>query len=246
MAWRTIRMRKPLRWRDNGLPWPQDIRQGKNTRIWTIFTSHPSCHQRRYRSVEMALSVTPGDQWTTTPSSICARGYRITIATAGHHAGQQEWLFLCIDRVNGEFICWRKSQISGPEEWIQRTPMINRKPITRRNGRYGVSVQMHNASQILQSPDRIDLRPIKSSSTFSFTAAETFTPNPGNRLGFAPEAVAVGAVLHHRWPHLRLMVPFAGEQMATPFVAEFLPHGTRRHRRNGGTPWVEVRPMVEC
>ena len=109
-------------------------------------------------------------------------------------------------------------------------------------------VQMHNASQMSFSPlTGLIYVPINPSSTFSFTAAETFTPNPGNQnLGLRAGGRGGGAGTAPPLASQRLTVPFAGEQMAILFVAEFSPHGTRRHRRNGGTPWAAVRPTAAC
>jgi len=172
----------------NGLPWPQDIRQGKNTpHLDNLYVASIIAINADTGLLKWHYQCTPGDQWdydaiqhlVLADIRINNRNRKVIMQA------NKNGYFYVIDRVNGEFIsAGEMSQISWSRGMDSKgRPMIN--PEAYYSSERGVTVypvQMHNASQMSFSPlTGLIYVPINPSSTFSFTAAEAFTPNPGNQ-----------------------------------------------------------------
>src|SRR5262245_6715219 len=172
----------------NGLPWPQDIRQGKNTpHLDNLYIASIIAIDANTGQLKWHYQCTPGDQWDYDAiQHLVLADLRINNSDRKViMQANKNGYFYVIDRVNGEFIsAGEMSQISWSRGMDSKgRPMIN--PEAYYSSERGVTVypvQMHNASQMSFSPlTGLIYVPINPSSTFSFTAAETFTPNPGNQ-----------------------------------------------------------------
>jgi quinohemoprotein ethanol dehydrogenase len=177
----------------NGLPWPQDLRQGKNTpHLDNLYVASIIALNAETGQLKWYYQCTPGDEWdydaiqhlTLAELRINNRNRKVIMQA------NKNGYFYVIDRVNGEFIsAGEMSQISWSRGIDSKgRPMIN--PEAYYSSEKGVTVypvQMHNASQGSFNPNTgLVYIPINPSSTISFTAAETFTPTPGaQNLGLA-------------------------------------------------------------
>ena len=172
----------------NGLPWPQDIRQGKNTpHLDNLYIASIIAINADTGQLKWHYQCTPGDQWdydaiqhlVLADIRINNRNRKVIMQA------NKNGYFYVIDRVNGEFISAGEMSLISWSRGMDAKgrPMIN--PEAYYSAERGVTVypvQMHNASQMAFSPQTgLIYVPINPSSTFSFTAAETFTPNPGNQ-----------------------------------------------------------------
>jgi quinohemoprotein ethanol dehydrogenase len=170
----------------NGLPWPQDLRQGKNTpRLDNLYVASIIAIKADSGELKWHYQCTPGDQWdydaiqhlVLADIRINNRDRKVIMQA------NKNGYFYVIDRVNGEFIsAGEMSLISWARGMDAKgRPLIN--PEAYYSAERGVTVhpvQMHNASQMSFSPQTgLIYVPINPSSQFNFTAAETFTPNPG-------------------------------------------------------------------
>ena len=169
----------------NGLPWPQDLRQGKNTpRLDNLYVASIIAINADTGQLKWHYQCTPGDQWdydaiqhlVLADIRINNRNRKVIMQA------NKNGYFYVIDRVNGEFIsAGEMSLISWARGMDAKgRPMIN--PEAYYSAERGVTVhpvQMHNASQMAFSPQTgLIYVPINATSSFNFTAAETFTPNP--------------------------------------------------------------------
>jgi quinohemoprotein ethanol dehydrogenase len=177
----------------NGLPWPQDLRQGKNSpHLDNLYVASIIAINAETGQLKWYYQCTPGDEWdydaiqhlTLAELRINNRNRKVIMQA------NKNGYFYVIDRVNGEFIsAGEMSQISWSRGIDSKgRPMIN--PEAYYSSRKGVTVypvQMHNASQGSFNPNTgLVYIPINPSSTISFTAAATFTPTPGTQnLGLA-------------------------------------------------------------
>jgi len=172
----------------NGLPWPQDIRQGKNSpHLDNLYVASIIAINAETGALKWYYQCTPGDEWdydaiqhlTLAELRINNRNRKVIMQA------NKNGYFYVIDRVSGEFIsAGEMSQISWSRGMDSKgRPMIN--PEAYYSSQRGVTVypvQMHNASQGSFNPNTgLVYIPIAASNTFSFTAAETFTPNPGTQ-----------------------------------------------------------------
>ncbi|HET9942333.1 MAG TPA: PQQ-binding-like beta-propeller repeat protein, partial [Terriglobia bacterium] len=170
----------------NGLPWPQDLRQGKNTpRLDNLYVASIIAIDADSGQLKWHYQCTPGDQWdydaiqhlVLADIRINNRDRKVIMQA------NKNGYFYVIDRVNGEFIsAGEMSLISWSRGMDPKgRPLIN--PEAYYSAERGVTVhptQMHNASQMSFSPQTgLIYVPINATSQFNFTAAETFTPNPG-------------------------------------------------------------------
>jgi quinohemoprotein ethanol dehydrogenase len=177
----------------NGLPWPQDLRQGKNTpHLDNLYVASIIALNAETGQLKWYYQCTPGDEWdydaiqhlTLAELRINNRNRKVIMQA------NKNGYFYVIDRVNGEFIsAGEMSQISWARGVDSRgRPLIN--PEAYYSSEKGVTVypvQMHNASQGSFNPNTgLVYIPINPSSTINFTAAEIFTPTPGaQNLGLA-------------------------------------------------------------
>ena len=172
----------------NGLPWPQDIRQGKNTpHLDNLYVASIIAINADTGQLKWHYQCTPGDQWDYDAiQHLVLADIRInnTNRKVIMQANKNGYFYV-IDRVNGEFIsAGEMSLISWARGMDPKgKPIIN--PEAYYSAERGVTVypvQMHNASQMSFSPQTgLIYVPINPSSMFSFTAADSFTPNPGNQ-----------------------------------------------------------------
>jgi len=172
----------------NGLPWPQDLRQGKGTaHLDNLYVASIIAINVETGQLKWHYQCTPGDQWDydaiqhlmLADLRINNRNRKVIMQA------NKNGYFYVIDRVNGDFIsAGEMSQISWSRGMDSKgRPMINEEAYySAERGVTVYPVQMHNASQMSFSPlTGLVYVPIAPSNTFSFTAAETFTPNPGNQ-----------------------------------------------------------------
>jgi len=170
----------------NGLPWPQDLRQGKGTpHLDNLYIASIIAINADTGQLKWHYQCTPGDQWdydaiqhlVLADIRINNRNRKVIMQA------NKNGYFYVIDRVNGEFIsAGEMSQISWSRGMDSKgRPMINEEAYY--SSEKGVTVhpvQMHNASQMAFSPvTGLIYVPINPSSLFSFTAAATFAPTPG-------------------------------------------------------------------
>jgi PQQ-dependent dehydrogenase (methanol/ethanol family) len=170
----------------NGLPWPQDIRQGKNTpHLDNLYIASIIAINADTGQLKWHYQCTPGDQWdydaiqhlVLADIRINNRNRKVIMQA------NKNGYFYVIDRVNGEFISAGEMSLISWARGIDEKgrPLIN--PEAYYSAERGVTVypvQMHNASQMSFSPQTgLIYVPINTSSMFSFTAADSFTPNPG-------------------------------------------------------------------
>ena len=177
----------------NGLPWPQDLRQGKGTpHLDNLYVASIIAINADTGMLKWHYQCTPGDQWdydaiqhlVLADVRINNRNRKVIMQA------NKNGYFYVIDRTNGEFIsAGEMSLISWSRGMDSKgRPMIN--PEAYYSSERGVTVypvQMHNASQMSFSPQTgLIYVPIQPSSSLNLTAAETFTPNPGtSNIGLA-------------------------------------------------------------
>src|SRR5688572_6986710 len=172
----------------NGLPWPQDLRQGKGTpHLDNLYIASIIAIDADSGQLKWHYQCTPGDQWdydaiqhlVLADIRINNRDRKVIMQA------NKNGYFYVIDRVNGEFISAGEMSLISWARGIDAKgrPLIN--PEAYYSAERGVTVhpvQMHNASQMSFSPQTgLIYVPINATSSFNFTAAETFTPNPGNQ-----------------------------------------------------------------
>jgi len=170
----------------NGLPWPTDIRMGKGSAdLDNLYVASIIAIDTNSGQLKWHYQCTPGDEWdydaiqalTLADIRINNRNRKVIMQA------NKNGYFYVIDRTNGEFIsAGEMSQISWSRGMDSKgRPMVN--PEARYTAERGVTVyplQMHNASQQAFNPmTGLIYVPIASSGTFSFTAAQTYTPTPG-------------------------------------------------------------------
>jgi len=170
----------------NGLPWPQDVRQGKGTpHLDNLYVASILAINADTGKLKWYYQCTPGDEWdydaiqglTLADIRINNRNRKVIMQA------NKNGYFYVIDRVNGEFISASEfSQISWSTGIDSKgRPMVN--PEAYYSSERGVTVypvQMHNTSQMSFSPQTgLIYVPINPSSTFSFTATDNYAPRAG-------------------------------------------------------------------
>jgi quinohemoprotein ethanol dehydrogenase len=171
----------------NGLPWPTDLRMGKGSPdLDNLYVASIIALDMNTGRLKWHYQCTPGDEWdydaiqglTLADIRINNRNRKVIMQA------NKNGYFYVLDRTNGEFIsAGEMSQISWSRGMDSKgRPMIN--PEARYSAERGVTVypvQMHNASQQAFNPmTGLIYVPIAPSNTFSFTAAESYTPTPGS------------------------------------------------------------------
>jgi outer membrane protein assembly factor BamB len=148
----------------NGLPWPQDLRQGKGTpHLDNLYIASIIAIDADSGQLKWHYSCTPGDQWDydaiqhllLADLRINNRNRKVIMQA------NKNGYFYVIDRVTGEFIsAGEMSQISwarGMDPRAVRSSM--KKPIIPRAGRHRLSrSDAQRIADVLQSRHRIDLR----------------------------------------------------------------------------------------
>jgi quinohemoprotein ethanol dehydrogenase len=169
----------------NGLPWPQDLRQGKGTpHLDNLYIASIIAIDADSGQLKWHYSCTPGDQWDydaiqhllLADLRINNRNRKVIMQA------NKNGYFYVIDRVTGEFIsAGEMSQISWARGMDPKgRPIVNEEAYySSERGVTVYPVQMHNASQMSYSPvTGLIYVPIAPSNTFTFTAAESMATDP--------------------------------------------------------------------
>jgi PQQ-dependent dehydrogenase (methanol/ethanol family) len=169
----------------NGLPWPQDLRQGKGTpRLDNLYIASIIAIDADTGRLKWHYSCTPGDQWdydaiqhlSLADIRINNRNRKVIMQA------NKNGYFYVLDRVTGEFIsAGEMSQISWARGMDPKgRPIVNEEAYySSERGVTVYPVQMHNASQMSYSPvTGLIYVPINPSNTFTFTAAESMATDP--------------------------------------------------------------------
>jgi quinohemoprotein ethanol dehydrogenase len=165
----------------NGLPWPQEIRQGKGSeRLDNLYIASILAIDIDTGQLKWHYQCTPGDEWDYDAiqhlmlADIRINGRNRKVIMQVNKNGY----FYVIDRVSGEFI---SGEPVAPVSWARGLdpktgrPMIN--PDAYYSSERGVTVaplQAHNASQMAFNPNTgLVYVPMAAAGTFSFTATTT-------------------------------------------------------------------------
>lgn len=168
----------------NGLPWPQEIRQGKNTpRLDNLYVASIIALDANTGELKWHYQCTPGDEWDydaiqhlmLADLRIDGRDRRVIMQV------NKNGYFYVLDRTNGQFISGepvaRVSWARGLDPKSGR-PFIN--PEAYYSSERGVTVQplqSHNTSQMAFNPATgLVYVPIAPAQTYNFTAVPNFTP----------------------------------------------------------------------
>ena len=171
----------------NGLPWPQEVRQGKGTpRLDNLYIDSILAIDVDKGQLKWHYQCTPGDEWDydaiqhlmLADISINGRGRKVIMQV------NKNGYFYVIDRITGEFI---SAEPVAPVSWASGVdpktgrPQIN--PDAYYSSEKGVTVsplQAHNTSQMAFNPATgLVYVPIAAASSFSFTAVDKFEIVPG-------------------------------------------------------------------
>jgi len=171
----------------NGLPWPQEVRQGKGTpRLDNLYIDSILALDVDNGQLKWYYQCTPGDEWDYDAiqhlmlADIPIKGRTRKVIMQVNKNGY----FYVIDRISGEFI---SAEPVAPVSWALRIdpktgrPQIN--PQAYYSSERGVTVsplQAHNTSQMAFNPATgLVYVPIAAASSFSFTAVDKFEIVPG-------------------------------------------------------------------
>ena len=174
----------------NGTVWASDVRNGgrqdklmDNLYIASILAINADTGQLKWH-----FQCTPGDEWDydaiqhllLAELRINNRNRKVIMQA------NKNGYFYVIDRVNGEFISAAEmSQVSWATGLDPKTGRPNVHPDALYSSKKGVTVypvQMHNTSQMSFNPATgLVYVPIAAENSFSFGAAESYTPTPGNQ-----------------------------------------------------------------
>jgi quinohemoprotein ethanol dehydrogenase len=171
----------------NGLPWPQEIRQGKGTpRLDNLYIDSILAIDLDKGRLKWHYQCTPGDEWDYDAiqhlmlADIPINGRNRKVIMQVNKNGY----FYVIDRVSGEFI---SAEPVAPVSWASgidpKTGRPNINPDAYYSSARGVTVsplQAHNTSQMAFNPATgLVYVPIAAASSFSFTATDNFQIVPG-------------------------------------------------------------------
>lgn len=174
----------------NGTVWSADVRNGgrqtrnpDNLYIASILAIDADTGQLKWH-----YQCTPGDQWDYDAiQHLLLADIRIGNRTRKVvMQANKNGYFYVIDRTNGEFISASEmSQVSWATGIDPKTGRPNVHPDALYSSTKGVMVypvQMHNTSQMSFNPNTgLIYVPIAAENTFSFVAAESYAPTPGNQ-----------------------------------------------------------------
>jgi PQQ-dependent dehydrogenase (methanol/ethanol family) len=174
----------------NGTVWSSDVRNGgrqtaplDNLYIASILAINADTGQMKWH-----YQCTPGDEWDydaiqhllLADIRIGNRNRKVIMQA------NKNGYFYVIDRTNGEFISASEmSQVSWAKGIDPKTGRPDVHPDAFYSSTKGVTVypvQMHNTSQMSFNPNSgLVYVPIAVENTFSFVAAESYAPTPGNQ-----------------------------------------------------------------
>jgi len=171
----------------NGLPWPQEIRQGKGSpRLDNLYIDSILAIDIDSGRLKWHYQCTPGDEWDydaiqhlmLADISISGRNRKVIMQV------NKNGYFYVLDRISGEFI---SGAPVAPVSWTMGLdpktgrPKIN--PQAYYSSERGVTVsplQAHNTAQMAFNPATgLVYVPIAAAGTFSFTATPNFQIVPG-------------------------------------------------------------------
>ena len=171
----------------NGLPWPQEIRQGKAGQpLDNLYVASILAIDLDSGKLKWHFQCTPGDEWDFDAvqhlmlADIQIRGVTRKVIMQVNKNGY----FYVLDRKTGEFI---SGEPVLPVSWSTgldaKTGRPNVHPDARYSSQRGVIVQplqAHNTSQMAFNPETgLVYVPISAGNGFAFTAAEEFEIVPG-------------------------------------------------------------------
>jgi len=174
----------------NGTVWSSDVRNGgrQTTHLDNLYIASIVAINADTGQLKWHYQCTPGDEWDydaiqhllLADIRIGNRNRKVVMQA------NKNGYFYVIDRTNGEFISASEmSQVSWATGIDPKTGRPDIHPDALYSSKKGVTVypvQMHNTSQMSFNPNTgLIYVPIAVENTFSFVAAETYTPTPGNQ-----------------------------------------------------------------
>jgi quinohemoprotein ethanol dehydrogenase len=174
----------------NGTVWSSDVRNGgrQTTHLDNLYIASILAINADTGQLKWHYQCTPGDEWDydaiqhllLADIRIGNRNRKVVMQA------NKNGYFYVIDRTNGEFISASEmSQVSWATGIDPKTGRPDIHPDALYSSKKGVTVypvQMHNTSQMSFNPNTgLIYVPIAVENTFSFVAAETYTPTPGSQ-----------------------------------------------------------------
>jgi PQQ-dependent dehydrogenase (methanol/ethanol family) len=174
----------------NGTVWSSDIRNGgrETTHLDNLYIASILAINADTGVLKWHFQCTPGDEWDydaiqhllLADIKINNRNRKVIMQA------NKNGYFYVIDRTNGEFISASEmSQVSWAKGIDPKTGRPDIHPDALYSSKKGTTVypvQMHNTSQMSFNPNTgLIYVPIAVENTFSFVAAENYTPTPGNQ-----------------------------------------------------------------
>ena len=172
----------------NGTVWSSDVRNGgrETTHLDNLYVASILAINADTGQLKWHYQCTPGDEWDYDAiQHLMLADIRINNRTRKViMQANKNGYFYVIDRTNGEFISASEmSLVSWATGIDPKTGRAQIHPDALYSSTKGVTVhpvQMHNTSQMSFNPNTgLVYVPISADSTFSFVAAETYTPTPG-------------------------------------------------------------------
>jgi hypothetical protein len=174
----------------NGAVWSSDVRNGgaQPTHLDNLYVASIIAINADTGQLKWHYQCTPGDEWDYDAiqhlllADIKINGRNRKVVMQANKNGY----FYVIDRTNGEFISASEmSQVSWATGIDPKTGRPNIHPDALYSSKKGVTVypvQMHNTSQMSFNPNTgLIYVPIAVENTFSFVAAESYSPTPGSQ-----------------------------------------------------------------
>jgi PQQ-dependent dehydrogenase (methanol/ethanol family) len=171
----------------NGLPWPQELRQGKNSqRLDNLYVASILAIDVNTGELKWHFQCTPGDEWDFDAvqhlmlADIQIQGSNRKVIMQVNKNGY----FYVLDRITGEFI---SGQAVAPISWSTGLDPATGRPnihpdalYTSERGAIVQPLQAHNTSQMAFNPGTgLVYVPISVNNAFVFTAAKEFQIVPG-------------------------------------------------------------------
>jgi len=171
----------------NGLPWPQEIRQGKGTLpLDNLYVASILAIDVDSGELKWHFQCTPGDEWDFDAvqhlmlADIQISGSNRKVIMQVNKNGY----FYVLDRITGEFI---SGEAVAPINWSTGLDPTTGRPNVHPDARYSstrgvvaVPLQAHNTSQMAFNPETgLVYVPISAGNAFVFTATTDFQIVPG-------------------------------------------------------------------
>jgi PQQ-dependent dehydrogenase (methanol/ethanol family) len=170
----------------NGAVWSSDVRNNSDQHLDNLYIASIVAINADTGELKWHYQCTPGDEWDydaiqhllLADIRINNRDRKVIMQA------NKNGYFYVIDRVTGEFISASEmSQVSWATSVDPKTGRPNVHPEAYYSSKRGVTVypvQMHNTSQMSFNPATgLIYVPINVENSFSFVAAESYTPTPG-------------------------------------------------------------------